>query len=570
MKKLLLIILLVFLLAPTLLFIPGVRRVVLGPLENFVRVQIEQVAADYLRPKLTIGGLRYAFPKTVYVTDLKLVQDDVALIDIPSGSITIRSIPLSSGQVRFQKIYMDTPKFRFVVNKNGSLVGWGNLFKTSEDRETEGRGDVKLSNYFAIEEIAVTDATVQYQDLRAGEQKMMIDKFALAINAEKSQKADANTSAEADNPNRPTMPTGKSWYQITTKIDRDPLLAIDVDARLNIDTGDLVFGALDIDARLARDNDSILPPQVQTFVQKYDIAGELELNVAGTLQSDDPLGGPLNIDVELSEATIGSDGNLLKVQSIIGKGGLRDDLLTFDQIEGDILGGKLHADFELLLDDRIASKTARPKTDADTPAVVAPREKIIGNQAFSIACGLQLEDVYLQELLTKASANERLTGTLNLDVEASGIVSEWPRTLQGDGAIDITEGQLASIPIISALGRAIGAVLLQPEHNDQFSSDFELRPDGVVLEQFSLISGLMAARGRGVIRFNNTLEMIVNGGPMERIQKSLGALGRALGNLTDRIVRYRVTGSLESPSVRIRPLGINTRDPTAPPPPDSE
>ena len=55
---------------------------------------------------------------------------------------------------------------------------------------------------------------------------------------------------------------------------------------------------------------------------------------------------------------------------------------------------------------------------------------------------------------------------------------------------------------------------------------------------------------------------------MERLQESIGALGRALGSLTDRIVRYQVTGAIGDPSVRVRPFGITVQDPTRLPDPE--
>ena len=188
--------------------------------------------------------------------------------------------------------------------------------------------------------------------------------------------------------------------------------------------------------------------------------------------------------------------------------------------------------------------------------------------AFTTIFGLQLKKINLQAFTSTKAENSRLRGDLDVDIEAAGIASEFPRTLSGTGRIDITNGRLANIPVISALGRVMNVILLRDANNDQLLIDLELRPDGVVMPEISLVAGLMAARGRGIVRFNDTMDLVLNGGPMERLQQSIGALGRALGSLTDRIVRYQITGPIGEPRVRVRPFGITVRDPTRLPDPE--
>ena len=97
--------------------------------------------------------------------------------------------------------------------------------------------------------------------------------------------------------------------------------------------------------------------------------------------------------------------------------------------------------------------------------------------------------------------------------------------------------------------------------------EFSLEPDAIYLEEVNLTAGLMAFRARGTIGFDDTIYLILNGGPLERMQQSMGAVGRLFGNFTDRLVRYEVSGPIGSPSVAVRPLGLFTRDPLQRPPP---
>jgi len=541
MKKVLLVILVVILLAACSLLIPGVRNALGISVSDMVARQIERVTASFLNPTLEIGEVTYSFPWTVGVRDLTLTQDDVRILEIPSGSITLVNIPTSSEKVRFRNFRLDSPVFRMVVDDQGTLVGWGDLLKSSEDRATEGGDDVNASDIFAIKDITVTGATIVYKE---GDQRMELDKldFTLGASIPREEKG-------AD-PDAPQIPTSDGWYRLQTNINRDPLIAIEIDSGLNIDNGDLLFKSLHIHSKLDHSNIHVLPPQIQAFVLEHSIHGVLDIDVKGSIPSSDSLAGPLDIGITLEDASIGTEDRLLEISIFTAEGSIKDALMQFDTIHAEILGGTLDADFMLRLEE-----------DPDASSTSVP-----GKDAYSISCGLQMQDLNLQMLTQKATDTRQLMGYLNVDVEAAGILTEWPDTLEGTGEVTVRDGRLANIPIISSLGRVMRAVLLGRVNDDQLSTSIELRSDGVVIQNLSLIAGMMAVRGSGIIRFDNTIDMVVNGGPLERVQKSLGGIGRALGSLTDRIVRYQVTGSLDSPRVRVRPLGIGTRDPTAPRP----
>lgn len=546
MKRFLLIALVVILVAIGLLFIPGVRRALGISVSSFVTQQIERVAEDFLKPTLSIGAVTYTFPTTVGVQNLTLTQDDVTILEIPRGTITLVNFPISSGKVRFRNFVLESPVFRMVVDEEGSLVGWDNLLKSEEDRTGSGQEDAKASDAFAIKDITVLNATIEYQDLRTGLHTMRIDEFDFQLEAKQAQ--DATPMGVLSK--APSIPTTAGWYHLTTTIDRAPLIAIEIDSGLNIDNGDLIIRSLKIQAQLNRSNDNVLPPQIQSFVREYSINGSLEITVFGSIPSDDPLAGPLEIDITLDEGTIGKKEKLIQVSGFEASGSLEDGLLEFDNIEADLLDGRLEADIELRLANRVAA---------------SKEQAVPGDKVYSIACGLQLEDINLKMLTGSAPPNKQMRGLLDLDIEAAGIVTRWPQTLVGDGQLTIRNSRLANVPVISALGRAMRAVIAGNMDNDRLNMILGLRQDGVVIKNLSLIAGMMAVRGSGIIRFNDTIEFVVNGGPLERLQKSLGTFGSALGNLTDRIVCYQVVGSLESPVIRVRPLGIATGDPTAPP-----
>jgi hypothetical protein len=61
-------------------------------------------------------------------------------------------------------------------------------------------------------------------------------------------------------------------------------------------------------------------------------------------------------------------------------------------------------------------------------------------------------------------------------------------------------------------------------------------------------------RGHGDAYFDSRLDMAVDGGPLQRVENELGALGDLLGEITETIVRARVTGTLSEPKVGIEVL----------------
>ena len=143
------------------------------------------------------------------------------------------------------------------------------------------------------------------------------------------------------------------------------------------------------------------------------------------------------------------------------------------------------------------------------------------------------------------------------------MVTRWPRTLHGDGQLQVGDARLTNVALVSGLNNAMNLVTRQPRHTDRMNAIFDLTPTGVEIGHLNLVTGIMAVRGAGVIGFDDSLNLILNGGPLERLQESLGLLGHALGRVTDRLVRYQVTGTTQKPVIHVRPFGFFTGDPMA-------
>jgi hypothetical protein len=65
------------------------------------------------------------------------------------------------------------------------------------------------------------------------------------------------------------------------------------------------------------------------------------------------------------------------------------------------------------------------------------------------------------------------------------------------------------------------------------------------------ISTVMAARGKGRVGLDKSLDLLLNGGPLEKVQSMLGSVGAMLGKVTDSLTHYRVTGTVGHPVISI-------------------
>jgi hypothetical protein len=61
-------------------------------------------------------------------------------------------------------------------------------------------------------------------------------------------------------------------------------------------------------------------------------------------------------------------------------------------------------------------------------------------------------------------------------------------------------------------------------------------------------------RGHGDVSFDSRLDLAVDGGPVQKVENELGAVGDVLGEITETLLRARVTGTLGEPKVGIEVL----------------
>ena len=90
---------------------------------------------------------------------------------------------------------------------------------------------------------------------------------------------------------------------------------------------------------------------------------------------------------------------------------------------------------------------------------------------------------------------------------------------------------------------------MKPNH--RVDAEFNFTPGGIEVTKSEVLTGFLAARGVGMIDYRGQLDLIVNAGPLERLQSALGAVGDIFGQLTDQLASYQVRGPITKPEVTV-------------------
>jgi hypothetical protein len=382
----------------------------------------------------------------------------------------------------------------------------------AQEEAPEGK---RLSEVLRIRRIALIDGSILLDTL-GDDPPMRLDGITMDLDVEPE---------EGEEP---------GWYALDAHLDRSPVLDIDTDARLNVDTFTLDVRALRGGAALSEEGMAALPPPVQSFLREHEVSGAVRVEADGVVPLRDWRSGDFH-------ARLSSDG----ATAAIGRGRLPIDraLVVIDLLEGSLsispvemtaLGGEV-----------------RGSASLDLRADFLP-----------LRMNWTARDLHLERAVraTRAPAEGEegtpaLAGDLTTTGRASMELLNLPFSIEGGGTIRVEQGRLVNVPIVQAMLNAAQSLGLDGGTNDSALVEFLLRPEGVRIEDLEILDPSMGLRAEGMVFYNGGLTLSANAGPMEGLQARLGALGDLLGDLTDRLVTYRVRGTLESPTVEVVPFG---------------
>lgn len=557
--------------------------VVAGIAEPLIRKQVLSIVSELLKPRVEIARFEYTFPLSVKILDLRLISQsetdaEVVILEAPDVDITLDRLPILGGAIVFREFRLDGVTARFLSKEDGQLLGWGDLLlddDSSSGDDTDGR---PISEIFAIDKIAVRNLTAEYS-LVGHQEKMVLDSLDFEIDSK------GKNGAESVDLGR-----GPGWYEVNTNLNREGLFDISLDGGLDIDTLMLEITKLDLDLILDDKSTGYLPPQLQGIIKNRRVDGRIDASVSGTLDLRDPRRDDTSFKVRLRPTRLAIDDYKVEITKGLMDGVFKDEVLRIDPFSISLFDGTITATAKIADEENrgVPASVASTSTQSDEaviPADLNRSEREIASQkaiedlskdfvpskafdaALNIATGLRLfatidvDRVQLSKInRLDAKTGEQVSGLVSAGIEADTNLGRPFVTLGGGGEIEVVEGAFRSGPIISGLAKLMRVVTLSSQQKDWLTTTFLIRNQKIEIQTINALAGAIGLRGKGSVGLDGTLDLRLNGGPLEGLQATTGTVGELTGWITDRLAKYVVTGSVEDPQISVAPLGIRIFD----------
>jgi hypothetical protein len=503
-----------------------------GAVEQWVTGQIQLVADAYLAPKLTFTDLDYEFPSTVKLKCLRLTADDPAhpgkTIDIlgcEEAQLELGEIPQPGHPIRIASIVLVKPLFQAVRAGDGTtrLVGFSELIRPNVEITTQPNdgGAPRLSEFLDMRHVELVDGRIISDPRLPGVPRMEIDRINTRLSVQRE---------------------GGGWYALNTRITREPIFDLNVTGRLNLDTFTVADATILLKAQVAREYDGYLPPEMQQFLREHEVQGTLEAKITGNLPVLEPARGRVRMEASLANANVSFGDYRLPVDSLALSASLDDGVLRLSKLNVKALRGEADVEGAVVMNDG---------RDADVRVVV--------------------RDMLLDDTIrdgSKAAKEPKYGGRVKAEIVAAAplraISTESFTRTWGKGTIEVDQGRLVHIPVINGLGQTItksaswltGRGGGKGTGTDRATVVFALREREARCSEMTYVGDVFAARGRGTVGFNRQLDLIVNAGPLEKMQSLLGRhVGGMFGKLTDAVAGYHVTGTVAKPEIELQLIG---------------
>ncbi|RMH26150.1 MAG: hypothetical protein D6692_09985 [Planctomycetota bacterium] len=496
---------------------PGsLKRVVGGEtrLLDYLGAQVVGVANTHLVPDLSFETIRYDPPYTITLGGVRLTAaDGTDVLDLGKMVVVLGETPKVGRPIRVARLELSNGAVNLIRDAStGGLRGLSPLVEPTERvrSETAAKPEFRLDSVLVLQKIAISGIDLVY-DAGDGSAPMRLDALA------------------ADLDIVPATDAGSGWYELDLTSGRAPGLRLDVDGRINIETFDLALNRVVAEAALDEATATTLPPQLAALIGRYQLRGAVRATVTGRVPLLSPSSAELDLEASLDRGRGVFGEYQIPLDSVGVRAGMSSGVVDLRDLTMSTLGGRMTASGRIVL-----GGDARVEWMAS--------------------------DMRLRELLAARPTDQppKMAGIVSTTGTVRFPMTDPRAGLSGSGQIDVREGRLVNIPVISDLVRVMEVTGLTggATFRDSFSSPMTLSPEGVTLNNFEFRTPALHARGSGTLGFSGSLDFSVNGGPVEAIQNKLGKVGDLLGKLTDQVLKYRIRGSLRAPKVTVQPLGI--------------
>jgi hypothetical protein len=485
-------------------------------LEKWIGRQIVAIVNTFLVPQLSFGDLEYTAPANVSMNQVALTASDgTRVLELSGFAIVLAETPAVDKPVVIEKVAIDRGRINLIRDEeSGSLRGLSPIVKStdvSEPIRTGGEStpdsEFRLSDVLRLRLIDLRDIGVRYEP-GGGRPPMQIDGITTQLKIDPG-----GTAGES------------GWYTLDFTIDRGPNLHLGLRGRLNLDTSIAELDEGRITLRVGPDSLSSLPSELQAILKQYDAQGEMDLRISGCVPFSDALDAEAALHLELRDFQLVLGPRRLDIESLTMDLAMAKRSVELKSLAARLLKGEISA-------------TARVDlTGADLPATMTWTIKDLDLAAWRAASG---------------DSGEGITGLISSAGSAQAALARLPASLSGSGEIHLREGRLMGLPLITALVDLMKIKIpeaLSPA--DTIDATFTFTSPGVRIDRLDVLTALLAARGDGMINYDATLDMRLNAGPLEKLQSLLGKAGDLLGQLTDKLVAYKVEGRLGEPTVRM-------------------
>jgi hypothetical protein len=485
--------------------------------QRWIAGQLSAVAGDYLNPRLSLGAVRYEYPLTAVVDNVRLVADDPAkpgaTVDIfVAKQITLEmaEIPRPGQPLRIQKLILDHPEFRAVgiSQEDAGFVGFSHLLK-GPPAATETRA--KLSEVFEIRLIQITNGLIVYDPRLPDTKPMEIDQINSRLDVQ------------------PPSGDETGWYTMEMNLDRKPVFATHFAGRVNINTMVLDVQPLHVELKLGRDQDHYLPPQIQALLKEHEVSGNLVVEVSGQVHASDWRASSLKAHIELTGGNVAAGEYHLPINRLQVLWTMADRAGALEKLNADLLGGWLEG-----------------------------TGKVAFNDAMDGQVDLTLTHIRIEQCLRDAAGVDgKYKGDLNAQIGWHGPLTDALKQSQGSGTIRVAEGHLGQIPILSAILGVVTKTMKTAGIGSNRPSDtadmaFTFQGNRINFNKVFVVTPMAALHGHGDVFFDTHMDMLFNAGPLEKIQSMMGQIGTLLGKMTDQVTAYTVTGTLGDPKVGVK------------------
>ncbi len=477
-------------------------------IERWIGTQIAGVIESHLNCDASFGTLDYQAPTTVEITLMTMNRENQEFLGADRLLIELGEIPSLSKPIQIKRVEADGLRMYFKKAAGGGFVGWNGLVKPKAlaDPEAIEQGR-RLSDVLVLRHVEVNDGSMIY-DPADGNDPMVLEGVEFAMNT---------TPA----PNEP------GWYTLDCALGREGLSRVDFNGRINLDTAVLDIKTIDASIDIGPDRYATMPPAIQSLLRKHDVRGALKVNVSGRVPLKEFQNAELNVDAVLTDAFASADDYILPLE-------------------------------KLSVSAKVADHAAAVAIDANImDGVVACRANAGLDGPMPITATWEFDGIQINRAQRASSdKSNQLAGKAYLSGQAFGRLSAWPASIDGSGNLRVDEGNLTFIPGVKELVRMVkpNAQFAQPSMKHRVTGQFALQSSAVSFEQLQVETDWLTARARGQVYYNGTLDMRVNAGPLEKLQSKMGKIGKIFGQLTDKIVTYRIQGPVNDPSISVEPF----------------